>query len=63
MSGPEFLIITLSVHASPESHKKIIGAAVEAGVRYIMPNEYGGDYSNASRDDPWYAGPWYRAVY
>lgn len=39
----QFLIITLSVEAPPETHSNIVTAAAAAGVPYIMPNVYGGD--------------------
>lgn len=46
LQGQEFLIITLSVTAPPETHTKIVKAACEAGVPYIMPNVYGSDIQN-----------------
>ncbi|RJE26353.1 isoflavone reductase family protein [Aspergillus sclerotialis] len=46
LRGQEFLIITLSLTAPPESHTKIAKAASEAGVPYIMPNCYGSDIQN-----------------
>lgn len=48
MKSQEVLIITMSIRAPPESHAKLIDAAVEAGIRYIMPNEYGPDISDES---------------
>lgn len=49
----QFLIITLSVSAPPDTHSFIVRAAAEAGVPYIMPNVYGGDLFNKAlaRDD------------
>ncbi|KAL8826448.1 MAG: hypothetical protein Q9170_007402, partial [Blastenia crenularia] len=44
LRGQHFLIITLSVTAAEETHTKIVRAAVEAGVPYIMPNAYGYDF-------------------
>ncbi|KAJ4293548.1 hypothetical protein N0V90_008831 [Kalmusia sp. IMI 367209] len=37
------LIITLSVSAPPDTQAKLITAAAEAGVPWILPNEFGGD--------------------
>lgn len=46
LKGQQFLIITLSVFAPSDLHGKIVKAASEAGVQYIMPNIYGGDIQN-----------------
>ena len=43
LRGQQFLVLTLSVHAPPDTHSKIVQAAVKAGVPYIMPNSYGFD--------------------
>lgn len=48
MKGQEALIIALPAMADPGAQKKLIDAAVEAGVRYIMPNECGQNHSNES---------------
>ncbi|KAI4115294.1 MAG: hypothetical protein LQ338_007875 [Usnochroma carphineum] len=48
LRGHHFLIISLSVTAPADLHSKIVYAAVEAGVPYIMPNVYGSDIANAS---------------
>ena len=52
LQGQEALIITMNVTAPPESQFKLIDAAVEAGVKWIMPNEWGTDQSKveASKD-------------
>ncbi|KXX81516.1 Pinoresinol reductase 2 [Madurella mycetomatis] len=42
----QFLIITLSTSAPPDTHTRLVRAASEAGVPYIMPNVYGGDLFN-----------------
>lgn len=47
LRGQDVLLITLSVHAAPESQKTLIDAAIEAGVRFIIPNEWGTDHTNA----------------
>lgn len=46
LRGHQFLVITLSATAPPGTHSKIVKAAVEAGVLYIMPNAYGPDPFN-----------------
>ncbi|KAF8850902.1 NAD(P)-binding protein [Acephala macrosclerotiorum] len=48
MKGQDAIVITLPATAAPGTQNKLIDAAVEAGVRYIMPNEYGQDLSNES---------------
>ncbi|CZR70127.1 uncharacterized protein PAC_20028 [Phialocephala subalpina] len=48
MKGQEALIIALPAMADPGAQNKLIDAAVEAGVRYIMPNECGQNHSNES---------------
>ncbi len=44
--GQQFLVITLSVRAPPDTHSKLVKAAAQAGVPYIMPNVYGSDPQN-----------------
>lgn len=44
--GQDVLIITLAVMAPPESQIKLIDAAIEAGVKYIIPNEWGIELAN-----------------
>jgi len=46
LQGQQFLVITLSVRAPPDTHSKIVKAAAKAGVPYIMPNAYGFDILN-----------------
>ena len=46
LRGQDVLIITMSVMAPPESQTTLIDAAIEAGVRYIIPNEWGVDHTN-----------------
>ena len=45
LEGQDVLVITMSVMASPHSQYRLIDAAIEAGVQWIMPNEWGGDLS------------------
>lgn len=44
MQGQDVLIITMNVMAPRDSQKKLIDAAVEAGVSWLMPNEWGGSH-------------------
>ena len=46
LRGQDFLIISLSVTAPRDTQSKLISAATEAGVQYIMPNEYCPDGAN-----------------
>ena len=45
LEGQEVLIITMAVMAPKETQPKLIDAAVEAGVKWIMPNEWGVDHT------------------
>lgn len=44
--GQQFLVITLSVRAPPDTHSKLVKAAAKADVPYVMPNIYGLDKEN-----------------
>ncbi|KAK7184017.1 hypothetical protein DPSP01_010472 [Paraphaeosphaeria sporulosa] len=46
LCGHDFLIISLSTSAAPETHPTICKAAVKAGIHWIMPNAYGMDINN-----------------
>ena len=46
LRGQQFLIITLSVRAPAEVHTNLVKAAGKAGVPYVMPNIFGGDFNN-----------------
>lgn len=46
LKGQQFLVITLSAFAPPDTHSKLVKAAAKAGVPYIMPNVYGYDPMN-----------------
>ncbi|KAH8779658.1 putative oxidoreductase CipA [Hyaloscypha finlandica] len=48
LRGQQFLIITLAVTAPPDTQSKLLKAAAQAGVPYVMPNVYGGDILNNS---------------
>jgi hypothetical protein len=43
LQGQQFLVITLSVFAPPDTHGKLVRAAAEAGIPYVLPNWYGAD--------------------
>src|ERR1700712_3505355 len=43
LRGHDFLVISMSVFA-PAAQPKLIAAAKDAGIKWIMPNEYGIDY-------------------
>jgi hypothetical protein len=43
LRGQDVLLITLSVTASPDTESKLIRAAAEAGVPWVMPNHWGCD--------------------
>ncbi|KAI2627634.1 NAD(P)-binding protein [Hypoxylon sp. NC1633] len=55
LTGQQFLVITLSVRAPPDTHNNIVKAAAKAGVPYIMPNVYGLDFQNKKliEDNPY----------
>ncbi|OIW35401.1 NAD(P)-binding protein [Coniochaeta ligniaria NRRL 30616] len=43
LRGQQFLVITLSVFAPPDTHSRLVRAAAEAGIPYVLPNWFGGD--------------------
>ncbi|KAK9323714.1 hypothetical protein V1517DRAFT_337593 [Lipomyces orientalis] len=47
LQGTDMLIITMSVMAPRDSESKLVEAAAEANVPWIMPNEWGGDHTDA----------------
>jgi hypothetical protein len=47
LTGQDVLIVTLGVTAPQDTQPKLIRAAAEAGVKYIIPNEWGPDGSHA----------------
>ncbi|KEZ43256.1 CipA protein [Scedosporium apiospermum] len=51
LRGQDVLIITLSARAPRDTQAKLIQAAAEAGVRYVVPNGWGGDASHAAWAD------------
>jgi len=48
LDGQQFLVITMSVLAPPDTHHMLVVAAAKAGVPYVMPNCYGTDLKNTS---------------
>lgn len=61
MKGQEVLIITMSVMAGRDNSAKLINAASEAGVKWVIPNEYGTDNTNESIGNDTKLGPPLRA--
>ena len=48
LQGKDCLIITMAVTAPRDTQTKLINAAIEAEVPWILPNEYGSDYTNVA---------------
>lgn len=46
LRGQDALIITMAVTAPPDTEEKLVRAAAEAGVPWIMTNDWGVDYTN-----------------
>jgi hypothetical protein len=53
LKGQDFLVITMSLSAPPDTQSKLIRAAAKAGVPFVMPNTYGINFfdSEALRKD------------
>ncbi|CAK7241574.1 MAG: hypothetical protein STHCBS139747_003037 [Sporothrix thermara] len=62
LTGQDFLIITLNVRAPQDLGSKLIAAAAEAGVKYVMPNAYGPNPRNTQMHDEMGFGPMFRAM-
>ncbi|KAI1860936.1 uncharacterized protein JN550_011091 [Neoarthrinium moseri] len=62
LRGQEVLIITMNVTAPPESQLKLIDAAAEAGVPWVLPNEWGCDQTNEQLANDIFLGPNSRKV-
>ncbi|EXJ86667.1 hypothetical protein A1O3_03620 [Capronia epimyces CBS 606.96] len=56
LRGQEVLIITMAVTAPPDQEAKLIRAAAEAGVAWVMPNEWGLDPWNEALAQESYLG-------
>lgn len=55
--GQDALIITMSVTAPPEQQTKLIEAAAEANVEWIVPNVFGVDTANEEAGKDIMLGP------
>lgn len=53
----QFLIITMAPTAPRDTHSKLVRAAAKAGIRYVMPNNYGGDIENTKIGEDTMLGP------
>ncbi|KAG8623794.1 hypothetical protein KVT40_008770 [Elsinoe batatas] len=56
LKGHDALIITMSVTAPQDTETKLIDAAIEAGVKWILPNEWGYQYGEQAGKDVFF-GP------
>lgn len=57
LKGQDVLIVTMGVQAPRQQTFNLVDAAVEAGVSYIMPNEWGGDHANLELGKDTMLGP------
>ncbi|KAH0383015.1 NAD(P)-binding protein, partial [Aureobasidium melanogenum] len=46
LDGQDLLMITLAVDTPPHVHPNLVSAAAAAGVKYVIPNAYGFDFTN-----------------
>lgn len=46
LQGQDLLMITLAVGTPPQVHQNLVSAAATAGVKYVIPNAYGFDFTN-----------------
>ncbi|KAI4744583.1 NAD(P)-binding protein [Aureobasidium sp. EXF-12298] len=46
LDGQDLLMITLAVDTPPHIHPNLVSAAAAAGVKYVIPNAYGFDFTN-----------------
>jgi hypothetical protein len=51
LKGQDALIITMSVHAPPDQSARLIQAAANAGVPWILPNEFGTNSNSEAAKD------------
>ena len=57
LKGQQFLVITLPARGPPDLQSKIVKAAADAGVPYVMPNAYGFDFQHEFfNEDPYTVG-------
>ncbi|KAH7141690.1 putative isoflavone reductase family protein [Dactylonectria macrodidyma] len=57
LKNQQFLIITMAPTAPRDTHSKLVQAAAEAGVPYVMPNGYAGDIDNIKFGEDTLLGP------
>lgn len=57
LRGQDALIITMGVTAPPEQETKLIEAAAEADVPWVLPNEFGTDGANEQAGNDVFFGP------
>ncbi|EFR01079.1 CipA protein [Nannizzia gypsea CBS 118893] len=62
LRGQDVLIITMASSAPKDIQLKLVEAAAEAGVPYIVPNGWGSDASHPLSDDA-FIGPGQREIY
>ncbi|RYP54395.1 hypothetical protein DL768_000812 [Monosporascus sp. mg162] len=62
LRGQEVLIITMSVRAPKEAQKKLVDAAADAEVPWILPNDWGLDDADKALADDIFLGPPSRAM-
>lgn len=62
LQGQEVLIITMSVQSPSDTSIKLVEAAAEANVPWILPNEWGCDQTNEALANDILLGPGSRAV-
>jgi hypothetical protein len=61
LRGQQVLIITMAPFAPKDTQLKLVEAAAEAGVPYVVPNGWGFDPTHPSSDDS-FLGPGQRAI-
>ncbi|KAM0229958.1 hypothetical protein ACHAP5_011502 [Fusarium lateritium] len=57
LKNQQFLIITLAPSSPKDTHSKLVRAAAEAGVSYVMPNSFAGDIDNVKLGEDIFLGP------
>jgi hypothetical protein len=62
LQGQDALIITMNTMAPQDTSFKLVNAAADAGVPWILPNEWGCDQTNEKFADEIFLGPASRAV-
>lgn len=56
LKGQDVLIITLPADAAPDTQNKLVDAAADAGIQWIVPNEFGGDGTDDRLDRDTFIG-------